>query len=215
MLELTGVIMFLWNASFDETPGFQAPGLLLRRLEALSQHQVMCFAGACILHAADIFVSLERDERYVPYHSNLISLVSQAGRMCFHSASAAADKAMLSALESQALTMIQEDPRRARKKCNEDSFLSGTLCALRCAMGVDTEKNAAYAARYAYSAVCSWFMAVNPGTPKTLKGTAAILAAERGVSECIEEIKYQERCLGALESCPGKSLPTEADLLGI
>ena len=205
--------MFLWNDFFKEDARFQKPGLLLQALQSLSRERVVCFAAASTLHACAPFLSLERTGRYNPYHKDLLSLVSESAHVSWQAACTAVSPGALLDLASSIEELLSEQPSDVRKKCNEDDLLLAGLASMRSALGEEPIVNSALAAKRAYEAVALWFMATDPTTPKTLIGRAAILAAERAVSHCLEEVQYQERCLTFLCSPRNATLPQQADLL--
>ena len=197
--------MFLWDATFKETIGL--------RLESIRREAVVSFAAASTVHACGIFQALERQGEYKPYHKKLTSIISDAATEAWRSVSADGSQSDLSAIEVRVLQLAHEDPKATRKKCNENRFLYSALSCVRCAMGIDLGQNAAYAARYAYEAVSSWFIATSRETPKFFTEIAAVLAVERTVVQCVEEIKFQERCLSYLEESVGAIVPPLSNLI--
>jgi hypothetical protein len=109
---------------------------------------------------------------------------------------------------------MNEHPDHPSKKCNEDSLVAAAMHCLRSARGEATARNAARAAKNAHFAVCSWFKATNPDTPKTSIGSVEVLMVERRVPQCVDEISFQGRCLELLVENTATELPTLDDLIG-
>lgn len=205
--------MFLWNATFHEDPGLKSPGLLLGKLLSMPKARAVCFAAACTLHACNRFIQLQEEGSFAPFHADLLEVVSESTRGAWLFAATHGREPDLTKFERELERLMKDHPEHPSKKCNEDPFVAAAERCVRSARGEDTVRNAARAAKNAHFAVCSWFKATNPDTPKTSIGSAEILAAERRIPQCVDEISFQGRCLQLLVEHTAAELPTLDELV--
>ena len=188
--------------------------MLLGRLHTMPDQRRVCFAAACTLHACSCFIRLQQEGSFTPFHADLPAVVGQSARSAWIFAAGHGHQADLTRFERELERLMNDHPDHPSKKCNEDSLVVAAEHCLRSAREEDTARNAARAAKNGHFAVCSWFMATNPDTPKTLIGSAEVLMVERRVPQCVDEISFQGRCLELLVENMATELPTLNDLLG-